>query len=54
MCGDFPSGPVGKTVLPLQGAWVPSLVRELRSRMPHGMAKNLKNNKDNTRLLNNT
>ena len=29
--GDFPGGPVFKTVLPLQGTRIPSLVRELRS-----------------------
>ena len=26
---DFPGGPVAKTLLPMQGAQVPSLVREL-------------------------
>ena len=26
---DFPAGPVATTVLPMQGAWVRSLVREL-------------------------
>ena len=26
-------------MLPLQGAWVQSLIRELRSHMPHGVAK---------------
>ena len=26
-----------ETALPLQGAWVQSLVGELRSRLPHGM-----------------
>ena len=26
---DFPGGPVTKTVLPMQGAWVPPLVREV-------------------------
>ena len=31
-----------ESVLPLQGAWVQSLVRELRSRMLHGMAKKKK------------
>ena len=36
---DFPSGPVVKTVLPLQGAWVQSLVQELRFHKPHGVAK---------------
>lgn len=30
--------------LPLQGVWVHSQVRELRSRMPRGVAKNSKNN----------
>ena len=29
-------------MLPLQGVWVQSLVRELRSPMPCGMAKNIK------------
>ena len=33
---DFLCDPVAKTVLPLQRAWVLSLVRELRSRMPPG------------------
>ena len=27
-------------VLPLQGAWIPSLIRELRSHKPHGTTKN--------------
>ena len=32
--------PSGKdSVLPIQGAWVRSLVRELRSHMLYGMAK---------------
>ena len=31
-----------KTALPMQGALVQSLVRELRSHMPHGMAKKKK------------
>ena len=26
---DFPGGPVAKTVLPMQGVWVRSLVRDL-------------------------
>ena len=30
---DFPGGPVFKTVLPMQGVWVQSLARELRSHM---------------------
>ena len=33
-CRDFPGSPVGKTLLPVQGAWVRSLAGELRSRMP--------------------
>ena len=41
---DFPAGPVVKT-LPLQGAWVQSLVRELRSHKPHGIATTKKMNK---------
>ena len=39
---DFPSGPVVKTVLPLQGAQVRSLVGELRSHMLRGAAKKIK------------
>ena len=35
---DFPGGPVVKTLL-LQGVQVQSLVGELRSHMPYGMAK---------------
>ena len=30
---DFPGGPVGKNLLPMQGTWVQSLVGELRP--PH-------------------
>ena len=37
--GDFPGSPVVKTTLPTQGPWVQSLVGELRSHMPHSMAK---------------
>ena len=40
--GNFPGGPVVKTVLPMQGAWVQSLVRELRSHMLHSTAKKKK------------
>ena len=36
---DFPGGLVVKTVHPMQGTWVQSLVRELRSHALHGMAK---------------
>ena len=41
---DFPGSPVIKTALPLQGTRVQSLVGELRSHMPHGMAKKTKQN----------
>ena len=34
--GDFPGGPVVKTLPPNAGAQVPSLVRELRSHTPRG------------------
>ena len=37
-CRDFPGGPVVKTVLPLRGAQVPSLVGEPRSHIPVGAA----------------
>ena len=33
---DFPGLPVIKNLLPMQGTWVQSLVRELRSHMPQG------------------
>ena len=37
---DFPDSPVVKTpALPLQEAWVQSLIGELRSHMPCSMAK---------------
>ena len=36
---DIPGGSVVKILLLLQGVWVQSLVRELRSHMPHGEAK---------------
>ena len=36
---DFPGSQVVKTVLPVQGIWVQSLVRELRSHMPRSKAK---------------
>ena len=39
---DFPSNPVVKTVLPLQGTWVQSLVGELRSYMLYSTAKRFK------------
>ena len=42
---DFPDGPVVKAALPMQGAWVWPLIRELRSHMLHAMAKKKKKNK---------
>ena len=38
----LPDGPVVKTLLPLQGARVQSLVRDLRSHMPSSVAKKKK------------
>ena len=47
---DFPDSPVVKTVeLPMRGAQVWSLVRELRSHMLCGVAKKLKT-KQNTHV----
>ena len=43
---DFPGVPVVKTELPLQGARVRSLVGELRSHMPQGVAKKSKLKKE--------
>ena len=40
--GDFPSNPEVKTTLPMQGARVRSLVRELRSHILYGVAKKKK------------
>ena len=40
---EFPGMSVARTLLPLQGAWVQSLFGELRSHMPHDMAKKIKN-----------
>ena len=39
---DFPGGPVVETALPVQGAEVQSLVRELTSHMPWYAAKKVK------------
>ena len=39
---DFAGGPVVRTPLPLQGAWVQSLVGELKSLMLCGVAKKKK------------
>ena len=43
--GDFPGGPVVESSLPMQWAWVRSLVGELRSHMLWGMAKKKKKKK---------
>ena len=43
MIQEFSGSPVVKTLLPLQGAWVWSLIWGLRSCMPHIMAKKKKN-----------
>ena len=42
---DFPGSPVVKTVIPLQGASVLSVMRELRSHMLHGADKRRKEEK---------
>ena len=49
---DIPGGSVVKILLLLQGVWVQSLVRELRSHMPHGEAK--KNPKKSTQSTSKT
>ena len=38
---DLLGGPMAKAVLPMKGECVPSLVEELRSHMPCGMANKL-------------
>ena len=43
---DFLGGPVVKTLLPMKGVRVQSLVREIRSHMPHGKAEKKKEKKD--------
>ena len=39
---EFPGGPLSVTVLSQLGTWVESLVQELRSHKPHGIAKRKK------------
>ena len=46
---DFPGGPVTDSMLPLQGAWVQSLGRELRSLHAVRWPKNLINKCKNIR-----
>ena len=41
----FPSKPVVDSMLTMQEAWVPSLVRELRFCIPHDAAKKIKTTK---------
>ena len=43
--GDLPGSPVVKILFPVQGMQVRSLVGELRSHMPYGVAKKLKTHK---------
>ena len=45
---DFPGSPVVKTEFPVQGARVPSLVRDLRS---HHVAQQKKRERENTTFL---
>ena len=47
----LPCNPMVKTVLPMQGAWVRSLVGELSSCTPHSAAKNLKTKQNQTSKL---
>ena len=49
--GDFPDGPVVDSILPTQGAWVWSLVRELRTHMPCSMGKKRKEKKKSKALV---
>ena len=49
---DFPGGALVKTVLPMQGARVGDLVRELRSHMPYSTAHTEK--EDSTTQYDNT
>ena len=46
MAWDFPGGPVVESVLPLQGARIQYLVRELRFRVPHGVDGKKERKKD--------
>ena len=48
---DFPGDPVVKPALPLQGAWVLSLVRKGGSCRPSGLAKKKKKEVDETLYL---
>ena len=46
----FPGSPVVEPMPPMLGVWVPSLVWELRSHMPHRVDKKLKKKKKSSRL----
>lgn len=45
LTGDIPGGPVVESLLPMQRAWVPFLIGELRPHMAHGVAKKKKKKK---------
>ena len=56
---EFPGQTVVDSTLPLEGVWVRSLVKEIRSCMPQGMAKetdqeNTKQNKKQDKKKNKT
>ena len=44
----LPGGPVVKTMLPIQGVWVQSLVRDLRS---HELGSRTKKKRENIKFL---
>ena len=48
---DFPGGPAAKTVLPIQGAQIRSLVQELRSHMLLSAAKKKKSKNKHCRCI---
>ena len=48
---DLPGGPVVKTALPMQGAWVKSLVREPRSQICMAQPLNKLNNSKNNKIV---
>ena len=47
MSRDFPGGPVVDSALPMQEAWIQSLVGELKSCMPHSVTKTFPPKKQN-------
>ena len=48
---DLPGGPVVKTALPMQGAWVKSLVREPGSQICMAQPINKLNNSKNNKIV---